>query len=158
GKEHAVIELSRELARRLRAVLRRSLLADNPRGPWPAVQCRADGTGLTVEACQGEVAVRYHQPGPRPADALTLPGTLLAEIEAPSEVPVTVEVSDTGQGQVRWTERGVPCVVPFEAVPPDQVPVFPELPESLQPQPPELLRALAAAAALAPRESVRYAL
>jgi hypothetical protein len=153
-----VIELTRALARRFRAVLRRSLLADDPRGPWPAVACRAGEAGLTLEACLRGAAVRYHQPGAVAPDALAFPGSVLAEIEGGSEAAVSLEAAAGGAAQARWAERGVPCVLPFSPVPAADVPAFPGLPARLEPQPPELLRALAEAVLIAPRESARYAL
>jgi hypothetical protein len=153
-----VIELTRALARRFRAVLRRALMADDPRGPWPVVACRAGEAGLTLEACLRGVAVRYHQPGAFAPDSLAISGTLLAEVEGGGEAPVSLEAAAGGAAQARWAEGGVPRVLPFEPVPAADVPAFPDLPARLEPQPPGLLRALAEAVLIAPRESVRYAL
>ena len=68
-----MIEIPRALARQFRAVLRRSLLDQDPRGPWPLILCRAGEGGLVLQACQGDLALRYQLEGARAlrvADAL----------------------------------------------------------------------------------------
>src|SRR5262249_33491650 len=60
---HPMLEIPRSLARQFRAVLRRALAAQESRGAWPLVLCQADGHGLTLQARQGDVAIRYHLPG-----------------------------------------------------------------------------------------------
>jgi hypothetical protein len=151
-----MIEISRALAYRFRAVLRRSLMHDNARATLPIVQCRANGSGLTLEARHGEVAVRYHLDGAFPADSIAFRGSLLNEIEGRTDTPVVLEVTEPAKGQARWTERGVPRVVEFEPVA-EAVPEFPTLPDKLWRQSPAFLRALADAAATAAKESDRYA-
>jgi hypothetical protein len=152
-----VITFSRALARQYRAVLRRALMADDPRGPWPMVRCRTDASGLTLESRQGGSAVRYHQEGTFADEALAFRGTLLAEIEGRTETPVTLEAVSPEKGRASWTDRGLPQVIDFEQQPDAVLPAFPELPPKLHRQPPELLQALAEASASAARESVRYA-
>jgi hypothetical protein len=58
-----LIEVPQALARRFRAVLRQSLMAEGPRGLWPLLLARADCEGLTLQARQGDQALRYSQPG-----------------------------------------------------------------------------------------------
>jgi hypothetical protein len=152
-----VIEISRALAYRFRAVLRRSLMNDNARAPLPIVQCRANDAGLTLEARHGEVAVRYQVDGAYPADTIAFRGALLNEMEGRTDTPVVLELIESAKGQARWTERGVPRVVEFEPVAADAVPEFPALPDKLWPQSVTFLRALADAAATAAKESDRYA-
>src|SRR5213078_1235987 len=101
--------------------------------------------GLSLEARQGDAAVRYHTEGPRAPDALALPLRALAGYEGRTGTPVTLEQVGPGKGQARWDEGGVPRSYDFDTVTPDSVPPFPETPGDLSPQPPGFLSALAEA-------------
>jgi hypothetical protein len=152
-----LIELPRALARSFRTVLRHSLMADAPRGHWPLVLCRAGEDGLTLQARDGDLAVRYHQPGKRPPGVLAFRAGLLAEFEGRAESPVALEQVAFGKGRASWDEGGVPRSLEFETVTPDSAPEFPGRPKKLVPMPLEFLAALAEAARTAGRESARLA-
>jgi hypothetical protein len=152
-----LIELSRALARAFRAVLRHSLLADAPRGPWPPVLCRAGEGGLTLQARHGDLAVRHHQPGKRPPDAVAFRAGLLAEFEDRADAPVALEQAAVGKGRASWDEGGVPRSLEFDTVTPDSVPPFPGRPKKLVPMPDDFLAALAEAARTAAHDSARVA-
>jgi hypothetical protein len=152
-----LIELPRALARQFRAVLRRSLMADAPRGPWPLVLCRAGEGGLTLHARSEDLAVRYHQPGRRPPDAIAFRASLLAEFEGRADTPVTLEQVASGKGRAGWGEGGVPRSLEFDTVTPDSVPPLPGRPKRLAPMPDDFLAALAEAARTAGREPARLA-
>src|SRR5262249_11128211 len=111
-----VIEIPRALARAFRTVLRRSLVDQGRRGPWPPVLCRARPGGRDLEAAQGDVAVRYHQDGDLPAEAFAFPEAVLAECEGRTAAPVALEVLDGGRGRARWADGDGPRVLEFEAV------------------------------------------
>jgi hypothetical protein len=153
-----VIVLPRALARQFRAVLRRSFVDLEPRGPWPLLLCRAGKEGLVLQACHGDLAVRYQLEGPRPPEAISFRASVLAEFEGRRDDPVELEQVAFGKGRARWTDGSVPRVIDLETVVPDSVPSFPPLPRQLTPMPLEFLQALDQAARTTARESVRYAL
>src|SRR3982750_2249554 len=102
------MSIPRSLARRLRAVLRRSVLEADPRGAWPFLLCRAGPHGLALEAIRGDVGVRLDLPGPRPGHTLTFPASALADVEGRTDAPVTFEDVGDGKAEARWEEAGVP--------------------------------------------------
>jgi hypothetical protein len=153
-----VIAIPRALARSFRAVLRRSLLNPGPRGCWPLLLCRADQNGLVLQACQGDMALRYHLGGARPQDSLAFRASVLAEFEGRRDDPVELEQVAFGKGRARWVDCGVPRVIDLETVVPDGAPGFPGLPRQLTPMPVGFVRALDEAAKTTARESARFAL
>jgi hypothetical protein len=154
-----MIELPRELARRFRAVLRQSLMVEGPRGPWPVLVVRAEWEVLTLQACNGEMALRGVQAGAvGGAGALAFRSDLLAQFQGRSAGPVTLEAATPGQGRARWEEAGVSRTIEFEAAAPEAVPKFPALPREFIPMPAGLLQALAEAAYTTPRINARYAM
>jgi hypothetical protein len=154
----ALIELTRALARSFRTVLRRSLMEQRPRDAWPPVLCRAGDGGLTLQAAQGDMALRYHAPGKRPTEVIAFPANVLAGFEGRGEDPVTLERVAAGRGRARWDDGGMPRTLDFDALPPDDAPPLPEPPPKWAAMPPDFLRALDEAARTAAKESVRYAL
>src|SRR4051812_5451840 len=53
-----MIPITCDLAKKFRAVVRRSLL-DTKRGPWPAVVARLRGRAVSLEAVQNDLGVRF---------------------------------------------------------------------------------------------------
>ena len=153
-----MIELTRALARSFRTVLRHSLAEQTPRHNWPLVLCKAGDGGLTLQAVQTEMALRYHQPGPRPTDVVAFRADVLAKFEGRTEAPVHLENVAVGKGRARWDDGGVPCSLDFDAVTPDSAPPLPDPPPKWTPMPPEFLHALDEASRSAARESARFAL
>jgi hypothetical protein len=153
-----VIEIPRTLARDFRVVLRRAVMTEAPRGPWPLVCCRAGKEGLVLEAEQVGVALRYQSDEPRPPDAIAFKPNLLAEIEGRSDTPVILEEVSPGQGRASWAADGESLVRDFDTVKLDSLPRFPVLPRQFTPQPPEFLTALDEAARTAARDTARYSL
>jgi hypothetical protein len=154
-----LIELTRALARQFRTVLRRSLLEQEPRPSCPLVQCRAGDDGLTLQARCIDMALRYHQSGKRPADAIAFPATVLAEFEGRAESPVVLEQVAAGKGRARWDDGGVPRSLDFETASDQKdAAAFPETPTSLVPMPEGFLQALEEATRTAAKLSTRYAL
>jgi hypothetical protein len=154
-----VIEIPRTLARDFRVVLRRAVMTEAPRGPWPLVCCRAGKEGLVLEAEQVGVALRYQADEPRPEDHIAFRPNLLAEIEGRhSDPPVVLEEVSPGKGRARWAANGESLVRDFDTIKPDSLPPFPALPKQFTPQPPEFLTALDEAARTAARDTARYSL
>lgn len=153
-----MIEITRGLARQFRAVLRSSLLDQQPRGDWPLLLIRADARGLCLQAHKGDLAVQYHQPGARPEAVLTFRTSVLAEIEGRRHVPVSLEQTEPGHGRASWDEAGAPAAIDFETVSPDNVSPFPDLPRRCTPAPPGLIPALVAAGRVTGERASRFAL
>jgi hypothetical protein len=153
-----MIALPRALARQFRAVLRRSLLDQEPRRSWPLVLCRAGKDGLVLQACQGDMALRYHLQGARSPEAIAFRASVLAEFEGRRDDPVELEQVAFGKGQARWSDGSVPRVIDLETAVPDSVPEFPALPRQFTPMPSGFIQALDEAAKTTARESVRFAL
>jgi hypothetical protein len=153
-----VIELSRALLRQFRAVVRRALLDTDRRGPWPVVICRADQRGLSLEAFQGEVAVRHQQPGSHPPEVIAFPGAMLADMEGRGAEPVVLELIEPGKGRARWADGAVPRVMGFEAALPDKAPSFPEMPRDVRELPADFLRAFTEAGRSTANQAIRYGL
>jgi hypothetical protein len=153
-----VIEIPRALARQVRAVLRRSVVEQEPRGEWPLLLCRADARGLCLQAQRNEVALCYQAPGKQEADTLAFRASLLEEFDGRGKEPVTLEAVELGKGRARWIDGSVPRQLDFETVTPDSVPAFPALPRQWTPLPASFLQALDEAGRTTAKESVRYAL
>jgi hypothetical protein len=153
-----VIEIPRTLARDFRVVLRRAVMTEAPRGPWPLVCCRAGKEGLVLEVEQVGVALRYHNDESRPQGALAFRPNLLAEIEGRSDTPVALEEITPGKGRATWAANGESRAHDFDTVKLDSLPPFPALPRQFTPQPLALLTALDEAARTAARDTARYAL
>jgi hypothetical protein len=153
-----MLELSRQLLRQFRTVLRRSLVDQEPRGLWPLLLASAGPDGLVLQASQHDLAVCFHQPGDRLPATLAFRSTILADLEGRDDTPAVLETVGPGQGQARWEEKGQPRLLDFETVPPDSVPPLPELPRRMAPSPVTLLLALDEAARTTVRESHRRGL
>jgi hypothetical protein len=148
-----VIELSRALARRFRVVVRRILTDQGMRGASPVVVCQAGEHGLSLHAQLGDVAVCYHQAGPRTPATIAFLASLLTEIEGRVDAPVVLEAAGEDRARVGWSEGGVPRLVEFELPGPERVPVPPELPARLRPMPDDFAQVLCEAARTTARAS-----
>jgi len=149
-----VIELPREVARLFRAVLRKSVLAAEPRSSCPLILLQSGKQGLTLSCQQGDVGLRYHTPGSLATDAIALPFTLLADLEGRGSGTVQLEQISPVKGRVCWSEG----TVSFDTATPDSLPPPPQpvgKPTQLEPQ---FLSALADATRSTNRDAVRYAL
>ena len=80
-----MLQIARALARKLRAVLRKSLPAGSARGQRPPLVLQATRDGLRVRCQHSEVAVEYHLAGSYPAASMILPGEVLDDIEGKTE-------------------------------------------------------------------------
>jgi hypothetical protein len=154
-----MIVCSRAAVRAFRSLLRRSVLAEAPRGPWPPVLATAGPDGLQLHAARGEVGLTLQLPNPSGhGGRLAFPGTLLARLEGNSDAVVELTAASASQGTARWAERGVPHVESFTPLDPDQVPPVPENVERLAPMAEGFLAALDEASRTAARKPGRFAL
>jgi hypothetical protein len=153
-----MIEITRSLARQLRAVLRKASCAGALRGQRPPLVFHAGPDGLCVRAHGVDVAAEYRLPGPRPVAVVSLPGAALADIEGRQDAVVTLEETEPGTTQARWEDGGVPQARTYTAQDPDKLAPFPTEPGTWTAAAPGLLAALDAAAHTAARDNVRYAL
>ena len=151
-----MIEITRRLARQLRAVLRKAVPPGAGRVPRPPLVLHADPDGLRVRAQVPDVAVEYHQPGPRPPNTLALPSEALADFEGARDSDVTLEKVGEEAVQARWEDAGLPQVRDYRAVDPATLPPLPEPTGELTPVGPGFLSALHEAARTAAREGVRF--
>jgi hypothetical protein len=115
-----VIELSAALLRQFRSVLRKSVLAADPRGPCPTLLCRAGRSGLTLSCRQGDVGLCHFSAGSCPTASLAFPASLLAKLEAAGE-KVRLEQIAPFQGKASWQGQDVRPVLEFDAVDPGAV-------------------------------------
>ena len=153
-----MISFPRALARAVRAVLRRSVVDQEPRGEWPLLVCQAGPAGLTLDAQRGPVSVRYHLPGSRPEGTLTFRASALAGFEGRGGDGVTLEAVGPATARASWREAGVPRVLAIDTVDPAGVPPLPPPPARWAPQPDGFRQALLDAAGTAAREASRFAL
>jgi hypothetical protein len=151
-----LLEIPRSTLRQFRSLLRKSVLANEPRGPWPLVTCRAGRQGLTLFVQQGDVALRHHTPGSFRSENLAWPGALLPDLEAGSGV-VTLEQTAPFKGKASWQDRSGPRVLEFETADPTSLPPTPTPAGNAVAMPPEFLQALDDAARTASRDARRYA-
>jgi hypothetical protein len=152
-----VIEFPRAVARRFRAVLRRSLLDGLRRDDWPPVAISAGAEGLTLRAVREDRGVRYRHEGTFANASIAFSAAALGEFEGAGGA-VTLEELRGGDGQARWSEGGAPRTARLRALPPDRVPEFPQPPKDFVPVSPDFLVALAEASLVAAGSSVRVAM
>jgi hypothetical protein len=151
-----VIEMTRRLARQLRAVLRKAVPQGAGRLPRPPLALHANPDGLRVRAHQRDVAVEYRQSGTRPADTFALPGEALDDLEGAREAVVLLEKVGEGSVQARWEDAGLPQARDYRAPDLANLPPFPESPRKQVPMEPGFLDALHEATRTAAREGVRF--
>jgi hypothetical protein len=147
----------RSAALRFRQILKRSLTLDPARGSWPQVVCQARRNELTLEAGQCNVAVRLYLDAPGASGAIAFQADLLSQVEGRDDSLVTVEPTDPGKGVARWADGGVPKVIEFDTVPPEEARAFPDEPR-LTPMPDGFLPALAEAMRTAAKHHTKVGL
>ncbi len=156
-EEDIVIEITRALARQVRAVFRKAVPRSEGRGPRPPLMLHAGKDGLRIRAHHPEVAVEFHQPGTRPPDQIALPAEALDDFEGRKDDAVTLVTTEPGTVQARWDDSGVPQVREYAAPDPQKLPPFPKEPRKLFPVDAAILKALDDAAQTAAKEGVRFA-
>jgi hypothetical protein len=154
-----MITLSRRQARRLRGVLRRSVLGITHKGPIPPLILRAGDSQLRAQYRYAGLAVEHVEPdAPCPVEAIALPLDALAELEGRDGSPVVLEAVAPDRTAVRWHDHGVPQVREFAVPALETLAPFPEPPTSWQESPPGLLTALAESTATGADDNTRSAL
>ena len=114
-----MITITRQMARRLRAVFRRSVLGIHHKGAIPPLVLHAEGRQLRAQYRYDDLAVEYVEPGgPRQLDSVPVPLEALADVEGRDDSPVEIESLEPDRTVVRWRDRGIPRIprVPGDAV------------------------------------------
>ncbi len=153
-----MIEITRALARRLRAVFRKAIGSGGIRSARPPVIFQAGRDGLHVRVHDPDVAVEYYQTGDRSVERLTVPFDALQDFAGRADTAVALEPAGPENVQARWDDDGVPQVRDYPSADAPNQPSWPELPEPFAPVAPDFIKALDRAAQTAARESIRYAL
>ena len=151
-----MIQIPRSVARKFRAVFRKTVLPGEPTPRPPAVLFHASRDGLVMRSQSIHVAVEYDLPGKFAPEQLAIPLDALERFEGRDDSPVSLE-SASGKIIARWTDSGVPQVVEFEAVDPKTLLGFPGRPETWASNTPDLLRAICDASETADESGVRHA-
>ena len=151
-----MIELSRALVRQFRAVVRKSVMAADPRGPSPVVVCRAGRQGLALSCRQGGVGVRHHTPGSFPNASVAIPFAKLADLESAGEV-ITLKQLAPFKASATWHAGGEPQALEFDTADPSSLPPAPQPARNCASLEADFLTALDDAARTASREAVRFA-
>jgi hypothetical protein len=152
-----LIQITRLLARQLRAVIRNSILADPHRGTPLAIAFCADQHGLTVRAQGPEVGLEYHQPGELSPETVRISVAALDDFAGLKATPVILESTAPNTVQARWDDGGVPQLKDYSMKDDQPLPEFPATGEWTT-QEPRLLNALAEAAKTTAKDGTRYAL
>jgi len=153
-----LITITRSLARKFRALLRRAGLGKHEGQSDAFVHIIADSTGLRLRSAGADIALEYRQPGELPAESLAIPVEALAIVEGRSDDAVTIESSDPNRVTIGWTDRGVPQLLDRTIPAEFKEPTWPELPTTFTANPAELWMALRQEIASTDRASSRYAL
>ena len=153
-----MISVSRSLIRRFRTLHRRARITRAPGLLSKQVILRSGADGLRIRAVSDQVALEYHQPGNMDADEIVVPAELLACCEGRTADLVSLELRGDGKVLASWIDQGIPQTVEYDAVQDPGADSFPPVPESFEPNSPELCPALKAAVAIVPQDRSRYAL
>jgi hypothetical protein len=145
-----VIEITRKLARQVRAVFRRIVRHGS-------ISFHTSSEGLQVRLAHADGAVEYHEPASFRSEVIVLPLDALADFEGRTDAPVTLESSGPGHVLARWQDGSVPQVKEYEAEAANKLPKFPDAPERMAAVEPAFLKALDEALHSASRDAVRYA-
>ena len=139
-----MIEITRNTARQVRAVFRRSAWPACDRRSPPPIVFRADGQHLTIFSTALEIGAAFIQAAA--ADTIILPGRALADFEGRDGSPVLLERVASEKVRVRWHDRGILVTNTYDVAAPDPPPAFPPAPDTFTPQPPAFLAAFDEAA------------
>jgi hypothetical protein len=152
-----LITISRLLARRLRSIFRQALSLTPSLFAQP-IQLTAGPEGLQVAGALHGFAACYQQPGALAECNLTIPYSLLKEVEGNHEEPVYLIPKTKGSVLARWQDGAVPQERTVE-VPADKSDVvLPARPVQWVENPPDLRLALAETARVVDPSAARYAL
>jgi hypothetical protein len=153
-----MIEITRSLARKLVAVLQKSVWATSGRKRIPPVLFRVGPQGLAVSSQYEGLAVRYTQRGRHRSQSLVVPGQVLRTCAGEGKAPVRLEQLRGDRGMASWEDGKQSHEQEFLTSDPDEVPPFPEHPERFQPAEDNFLNAFHDATSCAASEDGRYTL
>src|SRR5271157_2430096 len=154
-----LITITRQTAKRLRPVFRRSVLGIAHRGPIPPLILHAERGRLRVQYQYQSLAIEHVEPGGlRELDSIPVPLDVLGDIEGRDDSPVVFEAAEPDRTVIRWQDHGVPQVRECPVTPFGNIAPFPETPTTWTQAPADLLPALAQASEICTDESTRYAL
>lgn len=148
-----MITLTRIVARQLKTVLGKLL------GKPSFITVRTDTDGLHVRGQSPLAAVEYREPGTFAPGTITLPFSLLKEIEGSKSQPVKLAPATDNRVTATWLDGQIPKSITVDVLEPTESdPAFPAAPTNWLENDPELIRALVDATATVDSESSRYAL
>jgi hypothetical protein len=150
-----MIQITRSLARQLRAVFRR--LGRRSAGTRPVVSFHAGADGLRARLHLQEVVATYHQPGDSSPEVITLPMDALAEFEGRADTPVSLYRTESGTTIARWEDGVIPQEREYNVDDPDKLPNCPDLPSATVANEPTLWNALAEALESTSQVVISYA-
>ena len=153
-----MIEISRALARRLRAVFQKSVPIGTSRGQRSPLSLHGSKDGLLVRSYHVEAAVGYHRPGPCPSDEIFLPGECLDDFEGRGNDVVTQETVGPDTVRANWNEGPVPQVRDYASPGKEKPPPVPDEARKLVPVERDLFKALREASHCVARDSCRFSL
>jgi hypothetical protein len=159
NEEKPMIVISRDLARRFRAVAKKCV-SGRPRGPAAPVVLQARSGTLTLWTRAGEVELVHTGPASSPSgdETLVVPMAVLQAVEGGSGEPVELAVDRKLRGTARWSDRGISRTTSFDTVLPGRHHRVPDPPGDLARVAPEFLTALYQCGRTAAREATRFAL
>lgn len=150
-----MIQISRSLARQLRAVFRK--LASRSTASIAKVSIATSSHWLRIRLYGTDILSEYQQPGEFGSSEFVIPLQALADFEGKSNAVVTLESGEAGSVQVRWDDGGVPQVVSYQTEDLAKLPDFPQTPSNMTSVEPGILNILAEASASATPDNGRYA-
>ena len=109
-----MITITRDVARRFRAVARRALNISAKNHQPLTIQLTANSATITMRAATASAALEYRHAQPQDPASLAIPFQLLADCENRSDQPVTIEPDADQQIVARWEDSGIPRVVRYE--------------------------------------------
>jgi hypothetical protein len=154
-----LINLTRSLARQLRAVFRRAGIGKVRGGYGQRILFIAAGDTLRIRALTCNAAIEYQAVHQGDAVEAMLPLDLLAACEGSRPDPVQLDFSVADKVTASWTDKRVPVVLDFAAnTPGDALPPFPPQPDTFVSNEPSLWTALREAANTTDQDPQRFAL
>ena len=147
--------ITRRLAGRLRVVLRKALNLST-RGLMPPVELLGSADGLRLCSRTPDAAAEFYLAGEQPAEHVTVPFQMLADVEGRRDDPVEIRLHE-GRVLASWRDGSVPQVVQHDA-PESPSEDWPPMPQRLAENTPGLLKALDDACQTTDPDSTRYAL
>ncbi len=134
-----MITISRRLALKMRAVIRRAL---GTRRLAPAVRFTVAAGTLSVKARSADIAIEHHLPIDTADETLWLPFEFLDDCSGKRDEPVRIESTGKGRVTAQWRDGSVPQIVQYDSAVPPDADKFPTTPETFTENPSGLLKAL----------------